>query len=139
MWNSMRLVTELDDAAADAAVDAAVAAASRLGIAVSVAVVDRGGRLKRFSRMDGAEIAGVTLAPDKAFSAVANSCDTDELARQAAGDLRGIEQSFTIVAGGAVIADHDGTVVGAVGVSGGTADQDRECARAGVAATTSRR
>jgi uncharacterized protein GlcG (DUF336 family) len=132
----MRQVTDLDDASADAAVAAALAAASGLGIAVSVAVVDRAGRLKRFARMDGAEIAGVTLAPDKAFSAVANSCDTDELARQAAGDLRGIEQSFAIVAGGVVITDHDGSVAGAVGVSGGTADQDRDCARAGALAAT---
>jgi uncharacterized protein GlcG (DUF336 family) len=137
----MRQVTELDDAAADAVVGAAVSAAAGLGIAVSVAVVDRGGRPKRFVRMDGAEIAGVSLAPDKAFSAIANSCDTDELGRQAAGDLRGIEQSFTIVVGGAVIADRDGSLVGAVGVSavgvsGGTAGQDRECARAGALAAT---
>ena len=132
----MRSVTDLDDGSADAAVAAALAAASGLGIAVSVAVVDQAGRLKRFARMDGAEIAGITLAPDKAFSAVANSCDTDELARQAAGDLRGIEQSFTIVAGGVVITDHDGPVTGAVGVSGGSADQDRDCARAGALAAT---
>jgi hypothetical protein len=53
----MRMVTELDRIVA-----AAVEEARTLGIAVSVAVVDRGGRLKRFTRMDGAEIAGEVLA-----------------------------------------------------------------------------
>jgi uncharacterized protein GlcG (DUF336 family) len=75
---------------------------------------------------------GVTLAPDKAFSAVANSCDTDELARQAqpGADLYGIQTAFTIVGGGVLIR-CEGEIAGAIGVSGGTAAQDRDCARAG--------
>lgn len=129
----MRRVSELEDAEADAMIRAAVGTAGDLGIRISAAVVDRGGQLKRFTRMDGAEIAGVTLAPRKAVSALANSCDTDELARQARHDLYGIETDFTVVAGGVVIRDEHGDIVGALGVSGGTADQDRDCARSGQA------
>ena len=86
--------------------------------------------------MDGAEIAGATLAEQKAFSAIANSCDTDVLAGQAqpGGDLYGIEAAgsgaFTVVVGGVVVRHRD-EIVGAIGVSGGTSDQDRACAVAG--------
>jgi uncharacterized protein GlcG (DUF336 family) len=117
-------------------VAAAIQAARRMGIGVSVAVVDRGGRLKRFARMDEAEIAGATLAEQKAFSAIANSCDTDVLAGQAqpGGDLYGIEAAgsgaFTVVVGGVVVRHRD-EIIGAIGVSGGTSEQDRACAVAG--------
>jgi uncharacterized protein GlcG (DUF336 family) len=52
--------------------EAAVGRADELGAAVSVAVVDDGGNLVCFQRMDGAEIAGPTLAVDKAYTAVAH-------------------------------------------------------------------
>src|SRR5436190_2085279 len=112
----VRGVFEVDDDEAEAMVTAAVASAMAIGIRISVAVVDRGGRLKRFARMDGAEVAGTTLAQHKAFSALANSCSTDELARDAqpGGSLYGIASSgggeFTIVGGGAVVV-HEGDVV----------------------------
>jgi uncharacterized protein GlcG (DUF336 family) len=134
----VRNVFEVDDDEADAMVAAAIAAARAFDIRVSVAVVDRGGRLKRFARMDGAEVAGTTLAQDKAFSALANSCSTEDLARDAqpGGSLYGIASSgageFTIVGGGKVVA-HDGDMLAGVGVSGGTARQDHECAQAAVA------
>jgi len=132
----VRTVIELGDEEADRIVAAAIGEAKALGIAVSVAVVDRGGRLKRFARMDGAEIAGEVLAPHKAYSAIANSCDTSDLAAQAGpgGGLRGIEAAaggaFTIVGGGAVLRCR-GELVGAVGVSGGTAEEDTQSAYAG--------
>jgi uncharacterized protein GlcG (DUF336 family) len=132
----MQTIIELGDEEADRIVAAAIGEAKALGIAVSVAVVDRGGRLKRFARMDGAEIAGEVLAPHKAYSAIANSCDTSDLAAQAGpgGGLRGIEAAaggaFTIVGGGAVLRCR-GELVGAVGVSGGTAAQDARSAHAG--------
>lgn len=135
---AVRSVFDVDDDEADAMVAAAIGVANEIGIAVSVAVVDRGGRLKRFARMDGAEVAGTTLAQHKAFSALANSCSTEELAREAqpGGSPYGIASSgageFTIVGGGAVVA-YDGDILAGVGVSGGTAQQDRECAQAAVA------
>ena len=72
--------TDLNFARATELVIAAHAEAIRLGIAISAAVVDAGGHLIAFGRMDCAEIAGPTLATDKAFTAVAHSTRTAELA-----------------------------------------------------------
>ncbi len=64
----------------------------RRSVRVSAAVVDAGGNLVAFGRMDGAEIAGPTLAVDKAYTAVSNSIATSELAVLAApgGELFGL-------------------------------------------------
>jgi uncharacterized protein GlcG (DUF336 family) len=69
----------------------AVAKAAEAGALISVAVVDAGGHLVAFRRMDGAEIAGPIIAPDKAFTAVANRISTAELGRlaQPGGELYG--------------------------------------------------
>ena len=118
--------------------DAAVAEARRLGALISVAVVDAGGHLVAFARMDGAEIAGPTLAPDKAFTAVAHRIATEELATLAApgGELYGLQANgggrYVIFAGGLPIWS-EGRVVAGVGVSGATAAQDAACARAALA------
>jgi uncharacterized protein GlcG (DUF336 family) len=125
--------------AAAAAIDAAARAAADIGVAVSIAVVDGGGNLVAFSRMDGAEIAGPTLAVDKAYTAVANRIATHELAVQAApgGPLFGLHSAaggrFVIFGGGVPIVVRE-AVVGAVGVSGAAVEQDTACAQAGVAA-----
>jgi uncharacterized protein GlcG (DUF336 family) len=114
---------------------AAVACAHSLDVAVSIAVVDAGGNLKAFARMDGAEIAGPTLALDKAYTAVANQISTAELAVQAApgGPLFGLHTAaggrFVIFGGGVPIV-VDGVAVGGIGVSGATVDQDVACAQA---------
>jgi uncharacterized protein GlcG (DUF336 family) len=117
---------------------AAVERAAALGAVVSAAVVDQGGHLVHFQRMDKAEIAGPTLAVDKAFTAVAHRIATAELTAmtQPGGDLWGLQANGSgryVVFGGGIPCWHDGLVVGAVGVSGGTAEEDAECARAGVA------
>ena len=117
---------------------AAVDRATVVGALVSAAVVDQGGHLVHFQRMDAAEIAGPTLAVDKAFTAVAHRIETAELAAltQPGGDLWGLPANGGgryVVFGGGIPCWHDGVVVGAVGVSGGTAAEDVECARAGVA------
>lgn len=120
-------------------VAAAHAEAARRSVLVSAAVVDAGGHLVAFGRMDGAEIAGPVLAVDKAYTAVANRTATSELAELAApgGELFGIHANgggrFVIFAGGVPIV-VDGVVVGAVGVSGASAADDEACARAGLAA-----
>lgn len=122
-------------AGAQAMVAAAHARAAALGALVSAAVVDGGGHLVAFGRMDGAEIAGPVLATDKAFTAVAQSTSTAELARLAApgGPLFGLQANgggrYVIFAGGIPLR-RDGAIVGAVGVSGGTIDEDEACARA---------
>ena len=113
--------------------EAALGRATELGAAVSAAVVDAGGHLVHFQRMDGAEIAGPTLAVDKAFTAVAHRAATAELSALAApgGALAGLHANGGgryVVFGGGLPCWTDGRVVGGVGVSGGTADQDVECA-----------
>lgn len=116
---------------------AAHAEAERRSIVVSAAVVDAGGNLVAFGRMDGAEIAGPVLAVDKAYTAVANRIATSELATLAApgGELFGLHANgggrFVIFGGGVPIT-VEGTVVGGVGVSGASAADDEACAVAAV-------
>jgi uncharacterized protein GlcG (DUF336 family) len=133
-------VTErhLDLAVAAALCAAAVEAAGGRGLLVSAAVVDAGGNLVSFARMDGAEIAGVVLAPDKAYTAVANSCATHELAAAAApgGPLFGLHAAAGgrfVIFGGGIPLRLDGRIVGAVGVSGAPDPADDvACAEAAV-------
>jgi uncharacterized protein GlcG (DUF336 family) len=118
--------------------DAAVARATELGALVSAAVVDAGGHLVHFQRMDAAEIAGPTLAVDKAFTAVAHRIDTAELGEltRPGGPLWGLQANgggrYVVFAGG-LPCWRGGVVVGGVGVSGGTAEEDLACARAALA------
>jgi uncharacterized protein GlcG (DUF336 family) len=117
---------------------AAVGRARTIGALVSVAVVDQGGHLVHFQRMDRAEIAGPTLAVDKAFTAVAHRIATADLGAltQAGGDLWGLPANGGgryVVFGGGVPCWHEGLVVGGVGVSGGTSAEDVECAEAALA------
>lgn len=133
----------IDLAAASLIVAAVHAEAERRSILVSAAVVDAGGHLVAFGRMDGAEIAGPVLAVDKAYTAVANRIATSELAGLAApgGELFGLHANgggrFVIFGGGVPLV-VDGAVVGGVGVSGASAADDDACAVAGVAALTRR-
>lgn len=128
--------TEIDLALAQAMVSAALAAAADQGALVSAAVVDAGGHLLAFARMDGAEIAGPVLAPDKAYTAVAHRIGTHELTPLVApdGELAGMYAAgsgrFVCFTGGLPLWSGD-RVVGGVGVSGGTASQDLAAAEAG--------
>lgn len=120
-------------------IDAARAEAARLGVGMSIAVVDEGGNLKAFVRMDDAELAGIELARDKAYTALANSAPTHELARLAAPDgplfgLHALVGGRYVIFGGGIPVERDGRFVGAIGVSGGAVEQDIACAEAGVAA-----
>lgn len=121
--------------AAQRAVTAGVQLAGSLNIRVSLAVVDAGGVLKAFARMDGAEIAGEALAVDKAYTAVAHRTATAELAPLAepGGELFGLHAAGRgryVLFGGGLPVVLDGVVVGGLGVSGGSAEQDVQCAEA---------
>jgi uncharacterized protein GlcG (DUF336 family) len=128
----------MDLAAAARMTQAALDRASELGALVSAAVVDAGGHLVHFQRMDRAEIAGPTLAVDKAFTAVAHRIETARLAPLTApgAPLWGLQANgggrYVVFAGG-LPCWHEQAVVGGVGVSGGTAEEDAECARAALA------
>ena len=131
----------VDLATAQRLIAAAHAEAERRSILVSAAVVDAGGHLIAFGRMDGAEIAGPVLAVDKAYTAVAHRIATLQLATLAApGGLFGLHANgggrFVIFGGGVPIA-IDGVAVGGIGVSGASAADDEACALAGPAVVSS--
>lgn len=120
-------------------VDAAVAEAQRLGIAVAVAVAGRAGDLVAFARMDGAPLLSSSIAQDKAYTVCAfNGLPTHawwDLIKDEPALVHGITKTDRlIVFGGGVPVVVDGELVGAVGVSGGSAEQDRAVAEAGAGA-----
>ncbi len=106
---------------------------------MNIAVVDGGGVLVAHIRQDGAWIGSVDVAINKAFSARAFDVSTEALGENAqpGGQFYGIQDSnhgrVMIFAGGVPLLS-EGVVVGAVGVSGGTGEQDQEVAEAAAAA-----
>ncbi len=118
--------------------EAARTSAVASGALVSVAVVDAGGHLVVFERMDGAEIAGPVLARDKAFTAVAHRVATHELTDlvRPGADLAGMNSAdsgrYIAFGGGLPLWDND-RVIGGVGVSGGSSEQDVAAATAALA------
>lgn len=121
-----------------AIISAARGHAETIGVRVSIAVVDAGGNLKAFLRMDGAELAGPALAIDKAYTAVAHRMPTHELATLAQpGDplfgLHGNAGGRYVVFGGGIPILAGGAVVGAIGVSGASIEEDIACAGTGAA------
>jgi glc operon protein GlcG len=126
----------LTAAGARAVLDAALAQAARMGVPQCIAVVDAGGHLLAFARADGARIGSISVAQTKAISAATRLRPTAE---EGGGDalttirLALAADRVTGIGGGLPIV-VDGTVVGGIGVSSGTTDQDLEVARAGLAA-----
>lgn len=126
----------LTAAGARAVLDAALAEAGRIGVPECVAVVDAGGHLLAFGRSDGARTGSISIALTKAVSAATRKRPTGE---EGGGDvLAGVRlalaaETLTGIGGGFPIL-VDGQVVGAIGVSSGTIDEDIVVARAGLAA-----
>ncbi len=120
--------------AAHRAVGAAVAKAEELGIRINVAVVDSAGNDAAFLRMPGAFLHSIGIARDKAYTAAGFGLPTDELyelVKQPPALRDGILARPRLVAFGGGLPIYDGdAVIGAVGVSGGSEDQDRLCAQA---------
>lgn len=131
------LVPTVSLAAAERAIGAAVERATALGVAVVVAVADAAGELKAYARMDGAPLLSVRIAQDKAWTAAAFGLPTDAwwgLVKDEPPLLHGIVKTERlIVFGGGVPLLVEGRVVGGIGVSGGSAEQDRAIAQAGAA------
>lgn len=128
----------IDDDAAAHACDAAVAHARSLGIRVNVAVCDASGTLLAFRRMHGAFLHSIDIAIDKAYTAASFGFPTRQWM-----DLIGQDEALRIglplrprlvVFGGGLPIRVNGAVVGGIGVSGGSAEQDERCAEAGLAA-----
>lgn len=126
-------------AAARRVIVAAEAVAREIGVAMSVAVVDAGDQLVAFERMDGADLVGVRLAQDKAYTALVNRLPTAELGPivQPGTEFYGYDSvagGRTIVFAGGMPLERKGVLVGAVGVSGGDATQDQRAVEAAVRA-----
>ncbi len=126
-------------AAARTVVAAALAEGRAAGVPVSVAVVDSGGQLVAFERMDGADLVTVTLAQDKAWTALVNRMPTGALAPivQPGAEFFGyhtIKGGRTIVFAGGMPLVRGDVLVGGVGVSGGDSAQDQRIVDAAVAA-----
>ena len=124
-------------AEANQVMQAAMDKAREINIKISVAVCDGGGRLMAFNRMDAAIWASAYGSQGKAIASVAFARPSGELAERAGSPIiQGIaaaEGGHMIVSQGAVPIIRHGIVEGACGVGGGTAQQDEDCARAGVA------
>jgi len=118
-------------------VDKAVAKARELGVSENVAILDDGGNLKAFSRMDGAPIPTIEMAQNKAYTALLG-VSTQDFFNFIKGDpslLAGVPTLSRVAAwGGGFPIKVDGEVVGAIGVSGApTVQNDVDCARAALA------
>ena len=115
-------------------VNAAVAKAREIGVSENVAILDDGGNLKAFSRMDGAPIPTIEMAQNKAYTALLG-VSTQDFFNFIKGDpslLAGIPTLSRVAAwGGGFPIKVDGEVVGAIGVSGApTVQNDVDCAKA---------
>jgi uncharacterized protein GlcG (DUF336 family) len=120
-------------------VSAAEQKAQQMGQPMNIAVMDAGRNLVAFQRMDGAWVASIDIAIDKAFTSAGRGLTTREIGEMAqpGQPLFGINTTNggrIVIFSGGVPLMRDGEVVGAVGVSGGTPDEDHEVAEAGVAA-----
>ncbi|ACA20539.1 protein of unknown function DUF336 [Methylobacterium sp. 4-46] len=124
---------------AEKAIAAARAKAQAIGTQMCIAVVDSGGNLKAFSRMDDAWVGSIDIAQKKARTALFFGMPTGQIGAlsQPGGPLYGIEHSnggLITFPGGIPIVDKDGVMSGAIGVSGSTVEDDHAVAEAGARA-----
>ena len=124
---------------AKAVVSAALEKAGAIDTKMDIAVVDAGGNLKAFARMDGAWLGSIDIAIKKAKTARYFDMNTGDIGglSQPGGPLYGIEHSnggLITFPGGIPLKTADGTVLGAVGVSGSSVENDHAVAEAGAAA-----
>jgi uncharacterized protein GlcG (DUF336 family) len=122
-----------------AAVNAAMAKAKAIDTKMDIAVVDAGSNLKAFARMDGAWQGSIDIAIKKARTARFFDMATGDIGElsQPGGPLYGIEHSnggLITFPGGVPIETADGTIIGAIGVSGSTVENDHAVAEAGAKA-----
>ena len=154
--SKLQLPGDITQAQADTVIKGALAKAKEQGVPMNIAVVDAGGNLKAFTRMDGAFLGSIDISIGKARTARLFNMPTSALgaASQPGKELYGIEvtnNGLVIFGGGellknkkvvlglvttkrALLENKDGVIVGAVGVSGGSVAEDTNVAKAGVAA-----
>lgn len=118
-------------------IEAAEREVDEVGVPMCIAVVDEGANLVAFHRMDGAILASIDIARNKAYSAVGLGMSTEEIgeAAQPGASLFGIgttNEGRIVTFGGGFPIERDGEVIGAIGVSGGSPEEDMAVARAGL-------
>jgi len=133
-----RALASITVSAAKTAVEAALACGRARGVAVVATVVDAGGALVAALRDDGAFAASVDISRDKAWTAATFGASTDALCealapREVLREGIALRPGVVLFGGGAPIV-VDGRVVGGIGISGGSEDDDRACAAAGLVA-----
>jgi uncharacterized protein GlcG (DUF336 family) len=134
-----RNISSLTLADARALIAAAERKAQALGVPYNLAVVDAGGALISHVRMDGAWLGSVDIAINKAWTARAFDMPTEKLSKmaQSGKPLFGIDSTNhekVVIFGGGVPIKMNDTVIGGLGASGGTVDQDIEVAEAALSA-----
>jgi hypothetical protein len=120
---------------------AAIAEARKNNWAMAVAIVDAGGYLVYFERMPDTQLGSVEISQDKAKSAALFRRPTKSFQDTLAGGgdgLRILKLNGAIPVDGGIPLIVDGKVIGAIGASGGTSDQDGKTAQAGAAAATAK-
>ena len=137
--SSTQTADGVDLESALAAIAGARRAAAALGVPMNIAVVDEGNNLVAFERMDGAWLGSIDIAQGKAYTARAFDLSTKDIAPlcQPGQPLFGINTSNDgrlITFAGGIPLERGGAIVGAIGVSGGSVEQDQAVAEAGVEA-----
>jgi uncharacterized protein GlcG (DUF336 family) len=126
---------------AQAAAHGAVEKSRQIGTRMDIAVVDAGANLKAFVRMDGAWLGSIDISIKKARTARFFDMNTGEIGKlsQPGGSLYNIEHSnggLITFPGGVPIKNRGGEIIGAIGVSGSTVEDDHLVAQAGVEAVS---
>lgn len=122
---------------AEAVIKAAKEKAKAIGVTMDIAVVDAGTNLTAFARMDGAWLGSIDIAIKKARTARFFNMETGKIGElsQPGGSLYNIEHSnggLITFPGGIPIKNSQGEIIGAIGVSGSTVEDDHTVAQAGV-------
>lgn len=124
--------------AASQALAATISHARQMGIAINVAITDSSGTLAGFLRMPGAFLHSIDIAIDKAYTSASFGFPTSQWMKILDGDAAlkagmPLRPRLVVFGGGLPIVEN-GVRIGGIGVSGGSAEQDEECARAGLKA-----
>ena len=129
----LQLPGDITAAQATSILETARNLAEAQGILINIAIVDAGANLKGFLRMDGSYLGSIDIAIKKAKTARYFNCSTGDLGKisQPGGDIYNIEisnQGLITFPGGIPIKDKEGVIIGAIGISGGSIEQDHSIA-----------
>jgi len=130
--------SEMSLSLANSILESAIEKAGQLGVSVNIAVVDASSFLKAFARIDGANLGSIDIALKKARTALLFGIPSGEIGKlsQPGGPLFSIEHSnggLITFTGGTPVKSPNGIIIGAIGVSGSTVENDLTISLAGAA------